>query len=86
MSHAFKNSVPVWGSCNGLHLAGVVLGGSVGASSNGIEAGVSKEIRKTVAGKKHAMLTGRRHLCSAVYIDEIKRLPLVPLSWPKTTI
>lgn len=78
MSHAFKNSVPVWGSCNGLQLAGVVLGGSVGASSNGIEAGVSKEIRKTVAGKKHAMLTGREDIYAVpcIHIDEIKRLPL----------
>ncbi len=78
MLHAFKNGVPVWGSCNGLHLAGVVLGGSVGASPNGIEVGVSREIRKTGAGKKHAMLAGREDIYAVpcIHLDEIKRLPL----------
>lgn len=78
MLHAFENGVPVWGSCNGLHLAGVLLGGSVGASPNGIEAGVSKKIRKTGAGKKHAMLAGREDIYAVpcIHLDEIKSLPL----------
>ncbi len=77
MEHAFENGLPVWGSCNGLQLAAVLLGGAVGASLNGPEVGLSKAIRKTDAGKEHAGLAGREDIYAVpcIHRDEIKHLP-----------
>ena len=36
MEHVFHSDLPVWGSCNGMQLAAVVLGGSVRPSPNGL--------------------------------------------------
>ncbi|MEX0302547.1 MAG: type 1 glutamine amidotransferase [Leisingera sp.] len=68
---------PIWGSCNGLQLASAVLGGGVGASPNGIEVGMARELQMTDAGRTHPMLEGRHDgwAVPCVHRDEVQRLP-----------
>jgi len=77
METVFAKGIASWGSCNGLQLAAVVLGGSVQASPNGLEVGVARATRKTDAGKAHPALKGRPDTYSApcIHRDEVKTLP-----------
>ena len=77
METIFAKGIASWGSCNGLQLAAVVLGGSVHASPNGLEVGVARATRKTDAGKAHPALIGRPDTYSVpcIHRDEVKQLP-----------
>ncbi len=77
METVFKTGLPVWGSCNGMQLAAVVLGGAVGASPVGFEVGLARDIQVTDAGATHAMLAGRQNgfAVPCVHRDEVQRLP-----------
>ncbi len=70
---AFATSTPVWGSCWGLQLATVVLGGSVRRNPNGRELGIARRIILTASGRSHPLLAGRPlaydALCS--HLDEV---------------
>ena len=74
MRAAFDAGLPVWGSCNGLHLATVVLGGAVGPSPNGQEAGWARDIR---IRQPHPMLAQRQDGFAApcIHRDEVRRAP-----------
>lgn len=56
---AFAAGVPVLGSCWGLQLAAVVLGGSVGSGPNGVEAGFARDVTLSVEGMLHPLHAGR---------------------------
>ncbi|SFL70041.1 type 1 glutamine amidotransferase [Shimia aestuarii] len=77
MERSFEQNLPVWGSCNGLQLAAVVLGGTVAASPNGFEIGPARDIRLSKEGAAHPMMTGRESGFSApcVHRDEVRTLP-----------
>ncbi|WP_052261647.1 type 1 glutamine amidotransferase [Leisingera sp. ANG-M1] len=77
MELALDSGRPIWGSCNGLQLASVVLGGAVGASPNGIEVGLARELQRTEAGRAHPMLAGRQDgwAVPCIHRDEVQRLP-----------
>jgi GMP synthase (glutamine-hydrolysing) len=77
MEHVFQSDLPVWGSCNGMQLAAVVLGGSVRPSPNGLEVGVARDTCKTEAGKSHPALDGRTDVYAVpcIHRDEVERLP-----------
>ena len=77
MEGVLKAGLPIWGSCNGMQLAAVVLGGAVGASPNGIEVGVAREVQLTEAGASHDMLAGRSSgfAVPCIHRDEVLRLP-----------
>lgn len=77
MQAAFDAGLPVWGSCNGLHLAAVILGGAVGAAPRGIEVGVARNTRITDAGRTHAIMAGRSNgfAVPCIHRDEVQRLP-----------
>lgn len=77
MRRVFDTGLPVWGSCNGLQLLATVLGGSVGASPNGVEAGLAQDIRLTEAGRVHPMMAGRADgfAVPCIHRDEIQTLP-----------
>ena len=77
MEAVFASGKPTWGSCNGLQLAAVVLGGAVGASPHGTEVGLARDIRITPEGQGHPMLNGRRDGFAApcIHRDEVTRLP-----------
>lgn len=77
MEVAFAAERPVWGSCNGLQLAAVVLGGSVGASPKGHEVGLALDLALTEQGERHAMMSGRsgKFAVPCVHRDEVQRMP-----------
>lgn len=77
METVFQAGLPVWGSCNGMQLAAVVLGGSVRASPNGQELGLARDIQRTEAGARHPMLSGRRDgfAVPCLHRDEVATLP-----------
>ncbi len=75
MECAFDKRKPIWGSCNGLQLAAVVLGGAVGESPNGREDGLARDLEILLP---HAMLTGRvaGFAVPCVHRDEVTRVPV----------
>lgn len=77
METAFGTGLPSWGSCNGLQLAGVVLGGSVCWSPNGKEIGLSRDVQLTDDGATHPMMAGRINgfAVPCVHRDEVQRVP-----------
>jgi GMP synthase (glutamine-hydrolysing) len=74
---AFAAGLPVWGSCWGLQLAVVALGGSVRRNPRGRELPIARAITVTEAGRAHPLLASRPAafdaLCS--HLDEIEMLP-----------
>ena len=76
-AHAvFNSGLPIWGSCNGFQLANFLLGGENGASPNGFELGLAREVELTEAGQSHPMMAGRRSGFSVpcVHRDEVQKL------------
>jgi len=73
----FGAGIPTIGSCNGLQLAAVLLGGAVGPSPKGMEIGLARDISLTPTGRMHPMMQGRRDVFCApcVHRDEVQRLP-----------
>lgn len=73
----FETDVPVWGSCWGVQLGSVALGGSVRRNPHGRELGVARRILLTDSGRSHPVLAGRPlafdALCS--HLDEVETLP-----------
>lgn len=71
------SGTPVWGSCNGLQLAMLVLGGSVGASPVGMEVGMAQNNALTREGGEHPMMAGRRSGFGVpcIHRDEVQGLP-----------
>lgn len=74
---AFAAGVPVWGSCWGLQLAVVALGGSVRRNRRGRELPIARAITVTHAGRAHPLLTSRPAIFDALcsHLDEIETLP-----------
>lgn len=73
----FAAGLPSIGSCNGMQLAAVVLGGAVGASANGFEIGLARNVTLTEPGQSHALLRGRLAPFNVpcIHRDEVQRLP-----------
>lgn len=69
--------VPTTGSCWGLQVAAVVLGGTVRWCPNGLELGVAREVRLTAEGAAHPVFSGKPQQFDSVCIhrDEVDRLP-----------
>ncbi|MEM9348902.1 MAG: type 1 glutamine amidotransferase [Pseudomonadota bacterium] len=77
MRAAFAAAKPVLGSCNGLQLAATLLGGESGASPNGVEEGLARDLQLTQAGKDHPMMAGRQsgYAVPCIHRDEVTKLP-----------
>lgn len=77
MEQVFATGKPVWGSCNGLHLAAVLLGGAVGASPKGLEIGLARGVALTEVGAIHPAMAGRApgFAVPCIHRDEVQRLP-----------
>ena len=78
MEQFFETDLPVWGSCNRMQLASVVLGGTVRSSLNGLKVGVAKGTRKTDAEKSHPTLQGSAEVfvMPCINRNEVDRLPI----------
>jgi GMP synthase (glutamine-hydrolysing) len=74
---AFTAGVPTWGSCWGLQLATVALGGTVRRNPRGRELGVARAITITAVGRSHPLLATRPSVFDALcsHIDELEQLP-----------
>ena len=74
---AFGAGVPVWGSCWGLQLAVVALGGAVRRNPRGRELPIARAITITEAGRVHPLLASRPAIFDALcsHLDEIETLP-----------
>jgi GMP synthase (glutamine-hydrolysing) len=74
---AFAAGVPVWGSCWGLQLATVALGGSVRRNPRGRELPFARAITVTEAGRTHPLLASRPPVFDALcsHLDEVETLP-----------
>ena len=74
---AFAAGVPTWGSCWGLQLATVALGGTVRRNPRGRELGVARAITATPPGRSHPLLATRPPVFDALcsHIDELEQLP-----------
>jgi GMP synthase (glutamine-hydrolysing) len=74
---AFAAGVPVWGSCWGLQLATVALGGSVRRNPRGRELPIARAITVTEAGRSHPLFASRPAVFDALcsHLDEIETAP-----------
>lgn len=74
---AFAAGVPVWGSCWGLQLATVALGGSVRRNPRGRELPIARAITVSDAGRDHPLLASRPPVFDALcsHLDEIETPP-----------
>ncbi len=74
---AFQSGVPCFGSCWGLQVMAVALGGKVRLNPNGYEIGIARQIRVNSAGRAHAMFDGKADVFDAVCVhqDEVSELP-----------
>lgn len=74
---AFAAGIPVWGSCWGLQLAAVALGGSVRRNPRGRELAIARAIAVTEAGRGHPLLASRPPVFDALcsHLDEVETLP-----------
>jgi len=74
---AFAAGIPVWGSCWGLQLATVALGGSVRRNPRGRELPIARAVTVTEAGRAHPLLASRPMVFDALcsHLDEIEILP-----------
>jgi len=74
---AFAAGVSVWGSCWGLQLATVALGGSVRRNPRGRELAIARAITVTEAGRTHPLLASRPLVFDALcsHLDEVEALP-----------
>ncbi|MEO1328155.1 MAG: type 1 glutamine amidotransferase [Pseudomonadota bacterium] len=77
LERAFAAGIPVFGSCWGLQVGAVALGGAVGWGAAGLELGVARAITLTEAGRAHPMFAGKPSTFDSVCIhrDEVTRAP-----------
>jgi GMP synthase (glutamine-hydrolysing) len=77
MRAVFAAGTPSFGSCAGLQVAVAAAGGTVRAMPQRMEAGVSRRIVATAAGRDHPLLAGRPATwdAPAVHSDEVATLP-----------
>src|SRR5215813_921565 len=73
----FAAKRPVWGSCWGVQLATVALGGVVRRNPKGRGLGIARRICPTRAGQSHWLLDGRPPSFDALcaHSDEVETLP-----------
>lgn len=77
MRAVFASGTPSFGSCAGLQVATVAAGGTVRAMEGRQEAGFSRRLWPTDAGRAHPLLRGRPPAWDAptMHGDEVERLP-----------
>lgn len=77
MRAVFASGTPSFGSCAGLQVAVAAAGGRVRAMPERMEAGFSRRIVATEAGREHPLLAGRPVTwdAPAIHGDEVEELP-----------
>lgn len=74
---AFASGTPIFGSCWGLQVMTLALGGKVRCNPKGRELGIGREITLTAEGAAHPMYSGKSGAFDVfeVHMDEVERLP-----------
>lgn len=74
---AFESGVPGFGSCWGLQIMSIALGGTVRLNPKGREVPFARAITLNEAGRGHPLLKGRpeRFDTVAIHMDEINEMP-----------
>ena len=77
MEATLKAQKPIFGSCNGLQLAAVLLGGTCGAAPTGMEIGLACNIALSSIGQIHPLHSGRTEpFCAlSVHRDQVSKVP-----------
>lgn len=75
--NAYASGTPVFGSCWGLQIMTLALGGKVRCNPKGRELGIGREITLTPKGENHPMYAGKENIFDAfqVHMDEVETLP-----------
>ena len=76
MEVALASGLPVFGSCNGMQLGALVLGGHLETSPT-FELGLAREITLTETGRAHPMFAGKPPIFAApaLHRDRVAKLP-----------
>ena len=74
---AFASEVPIYGSCWGLQLMAVALGGDVHLNPRGREIGIARNVTRTPPGRGHPLFQGKADAFDAPcsHQDEVATLP-----------
>jgi GMP synthase (glutamine-hydrolysing) len=74
---AFLSGVPCFGSCWGLQVVSVALGGKVHPNPRGAQLGFARAIMLTEAGRHHPLYFGKHPIFDAICVhqDEVSELP-----------
>jgi len=74
---AFQSGVPCFGSCWGLQVMMVALGGAVHKNPRGPQLGFARGIQLTEAGRAHSMYEGKAEVFDAICVhqDEVCKIP-----------
>lgn len=74
---AFDSGVPVFGSCWGMQLMAVALGGAVRLCARGREIGITRHVQLSQDGRGHPLYQAKAHCFDAIasHRDEVIRLP-----------
>jgi len=74
---ATEARVSLFGSCWGLQVAAVALGGKVELNPKGREVGIGRKVMLTEAGRSHGLFSGKKHSFEAFmsHSDEVTRPP-----------
>jgi GMP synthase (glutamine-hydrolysing) len=74
---AYASGVSIFGSCWGMQIMTIALGGSVRCNPKGREIGVGRDITLTDAGNNHPMFKGKGDVFDTleVHMDEVDSLP-----------
>ena len=77
MKLCFETGTRLFGSCWGLQMATVALGGVVEANKKGREIGIARDIAVTQAGAEHPLYRGKAQQFDAVavHLDHVVALP-----------
>ncbi len=74
---AFESGVPCFGSCWGLQVMAVALGGQVRLNPKGYEIGIARQITLNEAGRSHPMFNSKLPVFDAIctHQDDVALLP-----------
>lgn len=77
MRLCLSKNVKIFGSCWGLQVAVVAVGGQVAKNTNGLEIGIARDITQTLEGWKHPLFAGKSQVFDAVavHLDHVVALP-----------
>lgn len=77
MKDLFAKNISTFGSCWGIQIAAIAIGGKVELSPKGREVGVGRKVSVTPSGQSHPMFQGKKNVFEAFmsHSDEVTSIP-----------